>query len=337
MNTDVRKDRVFVGREEELRQLVSNLGREKHTLITGARGMGKSRLMQEAIAVLRGEARRIDLSPHRINPLKENLGFRLTPGHDRIITVNRSNPMGDCLREMAQSLLGMGLLRISSPEPAREPWPEVKKQLTGLGSARVQEIIVTSVRAARSPLMICFDSLDRITAAHQHFLEELLSASVVCAAVARVKPAVQFTKIWSSFSRIELEPLDDTAATRLIRHCLETAGTRVVDPDLYVREILKAACGNPFQIRNLIWLGSREKHVTTDEIRQLRRSEEGELFNMGPIYILLASVLTLSKIFSFGTDNREFYIYFSALGFIVYLTFRVFRTFFLFKPQRFNR
>jgi hypothetical protein len=45
-------------------------------------------------------------------------------------------------------------------------------------------------------------------------------------------------------------------------------------------------------------------------------------------------MFTLFKIFSLGTNNPEFYIYFSALGFLVYLTFRIFRTFFLFRPHR---
>ena len=75
-------------------------------------------------------------------------------------------------------------------------------------------------------------------------------------------------------------------------------------------------------------------HFGLQGIRGVRQVEEGELFNMGPVYILAAGALTLSKIFSFGTDNREFYIYFSSLGFLVYLLFRVFRTFFLFRPRR---
>lgn len=334
---DVREDRAFIGRDEELFQLVRNLGRGKHTLITGARGMGKSRLMEEAIAVLRGSVKHIDLSLRLINLMKGNLGLRFSPGQVHILTVNRSSPFGECLREMARALHGAGCLRLTSSEPTTEEWPAVKKQLTGLGSVRLQEIIVESVRGVKPALLLFFDSLDRITAAHQQFLEGLLSCSVVCAAVVHIKPANHLRKIWSSFALVELESLNDDTATRLIRHCLEISGTRVVDPDLYVREILKSANGNPFQIKNLIWLGSRESHVTTEEIRKLRRTVEGELFNMGPIYILLASILTLFKIFSFGTDNREFYIYFSALGFIVYLVFRVFRTFFLFKPQRFNR
>ena len=67
---------------------------------------------------------------------------------------------------------------------------------------------------------------------------------------------------------------------------------------------------------------------------RLRRFEEGEYFNMGPVYIFGAGVFTLLKIFSIGMDNRKFYIYSSALGFFIYMTFHVFRNFFLFRPQR---
>lgn len=74
--------------------------------------------------------------------------------------------------------------------------------------------------------------------------------------------------------------------------------------------------------------------MTEAGMRELQQVEEGELMNMGPAYIFLASVFPLFKIFSIGTDNSEFYVYFSAMGFLVYLTFRVFRTFFLFRPQR---
>lgn len=332
---DVRKDRMIVGREKELAQVVRNLGQGTHTLIIGARGMGKSRLMQEAVAVLEGGARHIDLSPRLLT--RRSLGFQANTGGAGILTVYRSSPMGECLREVAQELHRAGKLLIDSSEPVVGPWIEAKKQLAELGSVRVQDAIVASLRAARPPCIVCFDSLDRITASYQQFLEDLLGNSVVCAAVVNVKSAIYFKKIWSSFVRVELGPLDDAAATRLVRHCLDASGTRTVDPEHYIREILKSANGNPFLIRNIIWLGSREHHVTTDGIRQVRRTEEGELFNMGPIYILCASFLTLFKIFSFGTDNREFYIYFSALGFLVYLIFRVFRTFFLFKPQRFNQ
>jgi len=47
-----------------------------------------------------------------------------------------------------------------------------------------------------------------------------------------------------------------------------------------------------------------------------------------------AGVLTAVKFFSVGAEKREHYIYYSAIGFMLYLTFRVFRSFFVFRPQR---
>jgi len=109
----------------------------------------------------------------------------------------------------------------------------------------------------------------------------------------------------------------------------------VIDPELYRREILKASNGNPFHIKNMLWHGSREKYIDSDEIRKLRQVDEGHYFNMGPIYIFSVAIFTLFKIFSIGMDNKEFYIYFSALGFLAYMVFRVFRSFFLFRPQKY--
>jgi hypothetical protein len=109
---------------------------------------------------------------------------------------------------------------------------------------------------------------------------------------------------------------------------------RTIDREIYRRGVLKAANGNPFLIKNIMWHTSRERHAGFDEIRSLSQVEEGPFFNMGPIYIFAASMFTIFKIFSLGTNNPEFYIYFSALGFLVYLTFRIFRTFFLFRHHR---
>jgi hypothetical protein len=86
----------------------------------------------------------------------------------------------------------------------------------------------------------------------------------------------------------------------------------------------------------MLWHGSRERNVNAEEIRKLRRTEEGDFFNMGPVYIFSAGIFTIFRIFSLGTDNKEFYIYFSALGVLVYLTFRIFRAFFLFRPQKYD-
>ncbi len=227
-------------------------------------------------------------------------------------------------------------LQLSDEIPGGATWERVRKYFTSLGRAGQEDLLIRSLEASSKRYILFLDSLDRISPGHLEFLERLIGASIVCAAVVAQKEGSQFRKIWSSFVRIDLGPLPRESAVELIRKLISSEKIHVADQALFEREVLKASGGNPFHIRNHLWHGSRRRHLGTSDIRSLRRREEGAFFNMGPLYIFAACALTLFKIFSLGMGNREFYIYFSALGFLVYLTFRVFRTFFLFRPQRYR-
>lgn len=331
---DLRLDPVFIGRSALLSELVRSLRRGRHTLLVGPKGIGKTRLMKEAAAVFSGKPLSPDRSLSMPQLVRGALPLRFIPGQYKVMFISNAAPLGDCLKEMAEKLHGGASLMLDPSGLAQGDWSAVKKRLPALGSVGLQGAIVESLCRSRPGWLIFFDSFDRITPSNQQFLEHLLESAVLCGAAVRLKDAYHFKKIWSSFTRLELGPLSEEESSQLVEYFLKKYPIDVSDRMLYRHEILKSACGNPFHIRNLLWMGSREAHVSREEIRKLRRTEEGELFNMGPVYILAASILTLSKIFSFGTDNREFYIYFSALGFLVYLIFRVYRTFFLFRPQR---
>lgn len=336
MNPDLRNDTTFFGRTDELYQLVKNLQRGRHTLVLGPKGIGKSRLMMEAKAILEGKTKRIDFSANVITQLTGQLGVRIRPDQYKILYIEHSAPIGDCLNEICERLHQNRDLRVNLKSEEDADWPTVKKQLRGLGSVKLQDLVIESLSASSKPYLIFFDSLDRISPTHQQFIERIFAVAVVSAAVVQLKEAFHFRKIWSSFNQIELEPLDETTCSQLIYHFTENYPIHVIDVELYKREVLKSANGNPFHIKNMIWHGSREKYVSTEEIRKLRQTEQGDYFNMGPIYIFGVSIFTLFKIFSLGTNNREFYIYFSALGFMAYLVFRVFRAFFLFRPQKYR-
>jgi len=67
----------------------------------------------------------------------------------------------------------------------------------------------------------------------------------------------------------------------MINYFLDNYNLRIIDRELYRREILKSSNGNPFHIKNMLWHGSREKYIDTEEIRKLRQVDEGHYFNMG--------------------------------------------------------
>jgi hypothetical protein len=334
---DPRSDPIFLGREEEVRRVIAALRSGKHVLITGEKGIGKSALVREALARLSSTLTPIESQDARMmavirEPRPDVVGRPGSP-----IVVQHSSPLGDCLKEIARQLWIAGALFLPPDLNGEADWEKVKKWYAQQGAAGRQDLVCDSLMSTRPPRLVCFDSLDRITTTHQPFLERVLMSAVVCAAVVRPRESYHFKKIWSSFTCVELKPLPPDIARDLARRLIEGHRVRVADPGLYEREVLKSSNGNPFHLRNLVWQGSCESSLGVDEIRSLRRIQEGEYFNMGPVYIFGASIFTLFKIFSLGMDNREFYIYFSALGFLVYLTFRVFRNFFLFRPQKGNR
>ncbi len=330
---DLRQDRLFVGRSEELSELVRNLRRGRHTLLVGEKGIGKTRLMMEARWVITGRKRRIDLSARLIAGLHGRLSPRFDPGGYRIVSVERACPMGDCLEEIAAQLHRYGDIPAEADEE-RTDWTAVKKRLRSAGRNGLEAAVFEGISRSETPYLVFLDSLDRITAGQQRFFETLLAVAVVCAAVVRPKEAAAFRRVWASFARIELEPLPDRACLELIDHLFRTYPFRLSDRELYRREVLKSSHGNPFHIKNMMYQALREGYLGEEEIRKLRRIEEGRYFNMGPLYIFAIAVFTLFKIFSIGTSDREFYIYFSALGFLAYMVFRVFRAFFIFRPQK---
>ena len=318
---------------EELYELTHNLQRGRHTLLVGEKGIGKSRLMLEARKILSGRTQRIEFSGGVTVTPPGHLHQRIRPDQYNILYIEHPTPMGDLIKEIAEQLHSQGNLRLGEEEE-RQDWAVMKKHLTKLGSMKAQAFLLEAVSRSERAHLIFFDNLDRISPTQQAFLEALLNSAVVCAAVVQMKDQFIYKRIWASFTRIEIGPFPPEVSMKLIDHFLDNYPIRVIDRELYRREVLKAGNGNPFLIKNLIWHTSRERHVGLEDIRGIRRIEEGPFFNMGPIYIFVASMFTIFKIFSLGTNNPEFYIYFSALGFLVYLTFRIFRTFFLFRPHR---
>jgi hypothetical protein len=129
----------------------------------------------------------------------------------------------------------------------------------------------------------------------------------------------------------------ESQALELIDAASRRFGAQTRDAAMCGCQIAKSAGGNPCHILVLTSRGARVRHFDAARVSDLGRVEEGEYFNMDPVYTYGASVFTLFKIFSMGVDNVDFYIYFSAPAAFVCLTCRVFRNFFLFRPQKYPR
>ena len=305
---DLRQDPFFIGRSQELNTIITNLLQNRHTLITGDRGIGKTRLMQEAVAILNGAAHRIDLA-HL--PRSSERGFS--------IFIDSPSPLSKFIKHLSSELIRLGHL----------------KEVNTIKEAELADSVVNALSASGKRPILFIDNLDTVTPSHRVFLERLLQVSVICAASQSIKQQTVLKKIFDSFTIVPARPLPKEESAELIDHFTKNYKIRTLDLRLFSNQISKASQGNPFQMKTFLHAASTKGFLTGVDIREIVYSaNDRDYFNMGPLYALGLAIFSLSKILSIGASNKEFYILMSSLGFLAYLVFRIFRSFFTLKPRK---
>ena len=305
---DLRQDTFFVGRSQELNTIITNLLQNRHTLITGDRGIGKTRLMQEAIAFFNGTAHRIYLA-HL--PRSSKCGIYLY--------IDAPSPLSKFIKHLSSELIRLGHL----------------KEVNTIKEVELADSVVNALSASGKRPILFLDNLDTVTPSHCVFLEKLLAVSIVCGASQSIKQQPILKKIFDSFSQVPVYPLPADDAARLIDYFVAHYKVRVLDQSLLRNQIIKASQGNPFQMKTFLHTAATRQFLNSAEIREIVYSaNDRDYFNMGPLYALGLAIFSLSKILSIGASNKEFYILMSSLGFLAYLVFRIFRSFFTLKPRK---
>ncbi|MEO8168425.1 MAG: hypothetical protein ABI623_09265, partial [bacterium] len=139
-----------MGRKEELFQLTRNLQQGRHALLVGDKGIGKTRLMQEARWILTGRISRIEFAAPVIARMRGKLSRWTSANQYKIVYIEHPNPLSECLKELAELLYYNSDLHIEVAEE-RQDWAIVKKRLTGLGSSKLQALIFEGLTRSDRP------------------------------------------------------------------------------------------------------------------------------------------------------------------------------------------
>ncbi len=304
---DLRQDPFFVGRSQELNTIITNLLQNRHTLITGDRGIGKTRLMYEAISLLTGATHRVELPD-----ADRGAGDRI------VIFVDSPSPLSKFIKRLAAELIRLHRL----------------KAVNAMKETELTDSMIEALTNSTRKNILFIDNLETVTPSHRIFIERLLDTVTICGSSQSIKQQPPLKKIFDSFAAISVRPLDTEDAAVLVRHLTERYKIRALDKTLFTSQIIKASQGNPFQLKTFLHTAATKGFMAPSDTRQLIYSaNDRDYFNMGPLYALGLAIFSLSKILSIGASNKEFYILMSSLGFLAYLVFRIFRSFFTLKPR----
>ena len=264
--------------------------------------------MQEVIALLSGNVRRIDVPTAKLPPDKYAFIFIESPA-----------PLSKLIKRLSHELLEIDQL----------------KAVHAMKENDLADAVIKAISASDRKHILFIDNLETVTPSHRAILESLLNVGVFCGASQSIKQQPILKKIFDSFTPVPVHSLSTDDAGRLIDYFVEQYKIRTLDRHLFTNQISKASQGNPFQMRTFLHAAATRGFLNSADIREIVYSaNDRDYFNMGPLYALGLAIFSLSKILSIGASNKEFYILMSSLGFLAYLVFRIFRSFFTLKPRR---
>jgi energy-coupling factor transporter ATP-binding protein EcfA2 len=327
-------DNAFFGRETELKKIIFNALVGKNTLIIGKKGIGKTSLLEQAINIITGTTHKIEFSPtvleKEFNDVR--ISQRLRQAWERKIKtlkIDLTKTKSTLFTEIIQTLYSNRDLE--DPENAVEITPDGS---ISIKTKTAQSVIIKSIKDKDYILFI--DDLDLASAQLAEFILDLAQASTIIATTSELKNDKRLKHIYAMFEKINLEELPKETSIKLINYLIDKHLSHLKGNkrEFLKNEVLHISKGNPNLIKATLSQAIAKKHIQDDDIRELRKQEELEYINLGPFFAFLIGSITIVKILQIGLENRETYILLSIFSFLAYLILRIFRYFFLFRPQR---
>ncbi|OZC01384.1 hypothetical protein [Rubricoccus marinus] len=336
-------DPIRFGHGELLAELAERTKVGRHTLLIGAEGIGKTRILEDLAAVVAGHKVLLDPAEQktvrrRYVTMPQKRGEAYT-----LVYVAEAGPHGRLVDSLAEAFHELGILALPGiPLPMRAAacaeyaWAEVKKLLRTVADR--QEAVVASLHdlagGGRAPrLVVVIDALDRATPSQGLFLREIQQRATIVGAIRSIPPSRSMRMFFATFGQIRVRPLDPRHIAALFEYFLQRYGITCADVHHYRREVIRRAEGNPAAMRAMMHDGAQSKLVTSQDVRDLQARDDAPFFNLGLIYVFFLIGLGALRVLMIGVRNTDLYIILTLLTVLGYLIFRVYRVFFMFQPK----
>jgi len=284
---------VTVGRDEELKTLLSNCKRGIPTLILGKSGLGKTHLLQQFIA---------QLAKRKVKVIYLD---RLWPFKPALLALHTS------LRKLDEKESNR-LKRLTVPELTRETLEHLQR-----------------IAAKRKPLVI-LDRLEDAPAVAADFLLQLSLLTLVFGAAQYVKRTRVLRRFFWQFETLDLAPLSRQDALTLAERLANERNLQLADPAFFLNQVVSHANGVPLAIQETITRLPDGQPVSRAQIRELFLHGSGVREIDGtPLIILVFSSFIVLRFLARGFSDYQGYAFFGAMGgislFVRYLIYRQYR------------
>lgn len=325
----------LIGRDELVIDVVREIRKGKHVLLTGPTGIGKSRVLEAAIK--RIERRHdeliqagLDLTNPSIPPA--NLTERRIERRLCLAYLKDHQAKGQFV-ELSRRLLEARIVKPSAlglpkrMDGAPIDWAECKRTVNRQGIRDITRAILPAIHAYKEHggrLVIAVDDMTFLTPTQSAFwLAVFDQAQLVGCATAKKEGN---RKLWWRMKEIEVPALTPEAATEIARIYIARKGILIESPELYLSHVVKQAQGNPQAIADMLDDSAKERLVNKRQIREMRHQAGVRYLDFTPVMIVSGAFIVGTRYLAMGLGDKTLYIM-AGMTAAVFMSLR----FFLFK------
>jgi len=293
------------GREELVGDLVAEIKKGKHVILTGPVGIGKSAVLREAL---------------KRAPI------------DLLIKLDDYQAKGQFI-EIAKQMLELGLLsakelglpvKFHNLPIADIDWKEVKNQINRMSMRDLTHAIIPALARADTRAVIAVDDLTSLTPTQMAFWLAIFDHAQVVGCASEKKPRVK--KLWWKMKDIAVKPLPQDVIRKVVKAYIVKKGILIESPDLYISHVVKQSGGVPQAIYDMLDESGKERIIDKRKVREMRHEAGISYLDFTPMVMILGAVIVSMRYIGMGTGDKTLYIM-GGMGAALFLTFR----FFIFK------
>lgn len=294
----------LIGRDEAVADLIAEIRKGKHVILTGPVGIGKSAVLRAAL----------DKAVDKI---------------DLLITLHDHQAKGQFV-EMARQMLALGLIGAQELDlpakfhdiPGQQiEWREIKSQVNRASMRDLTQAIIPALARAEHKPVIAVDDLTTLTPTQMAFWLAIFDHAQVIGCASEKKARIR--KLWWKMKEIEIKPLPAETVREVVKRYIAAKGVLIESPDLYISHVVKQSGGVPQAIHDMLDESGKERIIDKRKVREMRHDAGVFYIDFTPLIMILGAVIVSMRYVGMGTGDKTLYII-GGLGTALFLTLRFF-------------
>jgi len=297
----------LIGRDEVVADLVAEIRKGKHVILTGSVGIGKSAVLREAL-----------------EQVSNRVGL--------IIRLHDHQAKGQFV-EMARQMLELGLITAKELDlpaqfhdipPADIEWKDIRNKVNRMSMRDLTQVVIPALARSEDKPVIAVDDLTSLTPTQMAFWLAIFEHAQVVGCASEKKPRVK--KLWWKMKEISVKPFSPAVARDVIKQYITTKGMLIESPDQYISHVVKQSGGIPQAIYDMLDESGKERIIDKRKVREMRHEAGIKYLDFTPVVMILGALIVSMRYIGMGTGDKTLYIL-GGMGAALFLTFK----FFIFK------